>query len=517
METRTVADDTAPADAMEAQPTDSKQVRALLEQLTSIVAEIGVLLDEEERKEGDEEMAVPVSEEAVAARTAKLEELSTRGESIRSQIDRLRKIAARERELRGFVSRTPAPKAAAPAVEPENRSMPAPETAAPVAKPFAAPSRGFVKGFGYGPDAERRAFAVGQWALGFLYGREESRRWCAENGVLENRNQSVGTATLGGNLVPTILADQTIQLIDQYGQFKPNVKNVNMPGPYYEIPKRLNGLRMYPMGEGLATTTSDKAWEKVALTAKKWAVENRLSNEVLADAVIDLASDITEEMAIAFAQGIDDAGFNGTGSTSGDPNYQGIKGIIPSMLETVTVGSGQSAVQTPLKGVYQSASATSFETFSIADFTLALAKVPLYARTANLKWFVSPVGWAAAMQRLMLTSGASPGSGLAGGNTADNLAAGTGPTFMGLPVVLCNALDQTLGTDNDKVKVILGDLTLGAIYGGLRDIAYRTSTERLFELDTTIMQATARFDIKVHGVGSVSKPGPIIVMKTKAA
>ncbi len=504
-----MAADNAPAPAAdEAQPTDSKQVRALLEQLTSLVAEIGVALDEEERAEGDDS-AEPMDVEAVASRTTKLEELSTRADAIRGQIDRLRKIAAKERELRGFVARTPAPKAA-PAAEPENRSM-----AESVAKPvYAAPSRGYIRGFGRGPDAERRAYAVGQWAMGYLYGNEAARKWCSDNGVLEKRTQAEGTATLGGNLIPTILADQTIQLIDQYGQFKANAKNVVMPGPYYEIPKRLNGLKMYPMGEGVATTASDKAWEKVALTAKKWAVENRLSNEVLADAVIDLASDITEEMAIAFAQGIDDAGFNGTGSSSGDPNYQGITGVIPAM--SVTTGSG--ATLTGLAGVYQSAAATSFETFSIADFTLALAKVPLYARTANLKWYVSPVGWAAAMQRLMLTSGASPGSGLSGGNTADNLSNGVGgPQFMGLPVVLCNALDQTLGTDNAKVKVILADLTLGAVYGGLRDITYRTSTERLFELDTTIMQATARFDIKVHGVGTTTKPGPIVVMKTKAA
>lgn len=510
-----MADSAAPAADTEALPTDSKQVRSLLEQLNSVVAELQVLMEEdaaEDKAEGE----APADVEAVAARTAKLEELATRGEGLKSQIDRLRKIAAKERELRGMILRSPAPKAAdTPAVEPESRSM----TAESVTKPvFAAPSRGYIRGFGRGPEAEKRAFAVGQWAMGYLYGNEASRKWCAENGVLESRTQAVGTASLGGNLVPTILADQTIQLIDQYGQFKANAKNVVMPGPYYEIPKRLNGLRMYPMGEGVATTASDKQWEKIALTARKWAVENRLSNEVLSDAVIDLASDITEEMAIAFAQGIDDAGFNGTGSTSGDPNYQGILGVIPSMLQTVTVGSGQSATQVPLKGVYQSAAATSFETFSIADFTLALAKVPLYARTANLKWYVSPVGWAAAMQRLMLTSGSSPGTGLSGGNTGDNLANGvSGLSFMGIPVVLCNALDQTLGTDNDKVKVILGDLTLGAIYGGLRDITYRTSTERLFELDTTIMQATARFDIKVHGVGSKDKAGPIVVMKTKAA
>lgn len=502
-----MADDSSLAVDMEAQPTDSKQVRSLLEQLGTLVAELNVLM--EEAGEGEVEAAsadeAKMQEEAVAARAAKMEELTARGDALRSQIDRFRKIAAKERELRGFVVRNPAiTKAVESAAAPETRNVNA--DTAPAAKPvYAAPSRGYIKGYGRGPDAERRAFAVGQWALGYLYGRESSRKWCAENGVLEQRTQVEGTASLGGNLIPTILADQTIQLIDQFGQFKVNAKNVVMPGPYYEIPKRLNGLRMYPMGEGVATTASDKQWEKVALTARKWAVENRLSNEVLADAVIDLASDITEEMALAFAQGIDDAGFNGTGSTSGDPNYQGILGVIPAM----SVGS--------LAGVYQSASATSFETFSIADFTLALAKVPLYARTPNLKWYVSPVGWAAAMQRLMLTSGASPGSGLAGGNTADNLAAGTGPTFMGLPVVLCNALDSTLGTDNAKVKVILADLSLGAIYGGLRDITYRTSTERLFELDTTIMQATARFDIKVHGVGTSTKAGPIVVMKTKAA
>jgi HK97 family phage major capsid protein len=122
------------------------------------------------------------------------------------------------------------------------------------------------------------------------------------------------------------------------------------------------------------------------------------------------------------------------------------------------------------------------------------------------------------MQRLMLTSGASPGTGLSGGNTAENLAAGgSGERFMGIPVVLCNALDQTLGSDLNKAKVILADLTLGAVFGSLRDIEYRTSTERLFELGTTSMPSPARFDIKIHGVGTTTKPGPIVVMKTKAA
>jgi len=501
---------------------DGKQVRLLLEQLTSVLAEMGVMTDEADEAEA------PIDE----ARTAKLEELTAKADGLRSQIDRLRKVAAKERELRGVVSKAaPRPTPTAPAAgstssatDPEDRSM----STAVAPRPFATPSRGHIRGFGSGPDAERRAFAVGQWALAFLYGNAVARKWCDNpaNGI-ESRTQLEGTASLGGNLIPTILSDQVIALIDQYGQFKVNAKSKNMTSPLEEIPRRLGGLRMVPMGEGQSTTATDKTWDKVSLAAKKWAVENRLSNEVIADAVIDLASDITEEMALAFAQGIDDCGFNGTGSTSatgqpGDanyvPNYQGIVGVIPAMNATTTTGTGQSAVTTGLAGVYQSPAATGFETFSIQDFTYALAKVPLYARTVNLKWYVSPVGWAAAMQRLMLTSGASPGTGLSGGNTAENLRGGVGgPEFMGLPVVLCNALDQTLGSDLNKTKVILADLTLGAVFGSLRDIAYRTSTERLFELDTTIMQSTARFDIKIHGVGTTAKPGPIVVMKTKAA
>jgi HK97 family phage major capsid protein len=501
---------------------DGKQVRLLLENLASVLAEMGVMGDEADEAEA------PIDE----ARTAKLEELTAKADGLRSQIERLRKVAAKERELRGVLSKaaprptSPAPAAgSAPATtDPEDRSM----GNAVASRPFATPSRGHIRGFGSGPEAERRAFAVGQWALANLYGNEAAKRWCADkNNGIESRTQVEGTASLGGSLIPTILSEQVISLIDQFGTFKVNAKNVPMTSPYLEIPRRLTGLRMYPMGEGAATTATDKIWDKIALTARKWAVENRLSNEVIADAVIDLGSDITEEMGIAFAQGTDDCGFNGTGSTSqtgnpGDsnfvPNYQGIVGIIPAMAATVTTGTGGSAVTTGLAGVYQSAAATGFETFSIADFTYALAKVPLYARTANLKWYVSPVGWAAAMQRLMLTSGASPGSGLSGGNTLGDLQAGVGgPQFMGLPVVLCNALDQTLGVDNGKVKVILADLTLGAVFGSLRDITYRTSTERLFELDTTIMQSSARFDIKIHGVGTTAKPGPIVVMKTKAA
>lgn len=500
-----VADGTAARDAASDDvAADGKQVRMLLEQLAAVLAEMDVMKDEDE-----EASAVPMDE----ARTAKLEELATRAEQLETQIERLRKIAARERQITARLSRSaPLPKQAAsnpqtPAPNPEDRSMVA---SAPQSNVYAVPRRGYIRGFGSDPNAEQRAYAVGMWALGALYQNEPAKRWCAERGI-EARDQSIGTATAGGNLVPTILSDSVIQLITEYGVVRPNVKIQPMPGPYLEIPRRTGGLQAFPMSEAQSTTVSTKTWDKVVLTARKWGCEVRLSNEVLADAVIDLASDITEEMARAFAFAEDNSTFNGDGSSS----FQSITGIVSKLNATVTTGTGQSAVTTGQKGLYVSPSATSFETLSIADFTYLLATLPLYARGPGAKWYISPAGWAASMQRLALTSGS--GTGLAGGNTQNQVEAALGLRFLGYPVVLTNALDGTLGSDPSKVKVVFGDLNLGVVLGDLRQITYRRSTERLFELDQTVMLGTARFDIAVHGTGSTTAAGPIVGLKTKAA
>ena len=83
--------------------------------------------------------------------------------------------------------------------------------------------------------------------------------------------------------------------------------------------------------------------------------------------------------------------------------------------------------------------------------------------------------------------------------------------------MLVNVLDSTLGTDNSKVKVLFGDLELGAIYGDRKAMTIRTSTERYAELDQTLMVAVNRFDIAVHGTGSTTEVGTVVAMQTKAA
>lgn len=491
-----MADPVSPADDMVA---DGKQVKMLLDTLASVLAEMGVLGDEAEAASADADGG-----DAAAERTAKREELVVRAEAIKDQIERLRKIAAKEQQLRAVFNRcAPAPvKAEEPApATPEERKMSLPN--------FAVPRVSHVRGFRPGADVGERAYKAGQFYRS-IFGDAEAKRWVADNAP-EYRAQGYGTDSLGGNLVPTPLLDEVIVLVNEFGQFVPNVRSVTMTAETLRIPKRAGGLTGYWVSENNTITDSNAAWTQVSLVAKKLAVSNRLSNEILADSVIDLASYITVEIGRAFARITDDAGFNGDGTSA----YGGITGVCPAMNTkydssgNVSTGAGGIA----LKGV-SVASGNSFETLAISDFTKAMAALPLFAR-ANAKFYVSPAGFAAAMQRLALTSGS--GTGLAGGNTQNNIADALGLRFMGYPVVLVNVMDSTLGTDTNKVKILFGDLDLGVIYGDRKAMTIRTSTERYAELDQTLMVAVNRFDINVHGTGTTSEVGAIVAIKTAAA
>lgn len=497
-----MADAPAPVDAADDQAADSKQVRLLLEQLESVLAEMGVLSDEDD----DAADAEGMTEEASAERMTKREQLAEKAEAIKAKVARLRKIAAKERELRAVLNRA----APAPVIVPAESRAATPEEKTVSLPNFAIPRVSHVRGFRPGADVGERAYKAGQFYRS-VFGDRDAKRWLDDNAP-EYRAQGYSTDSLGGNLLPTPLLDEVIVLVNEFGQFRSNVRTVTMTSETLRIPKRAGGLTGYWVSENNTISDSNAAWSQVNLVAKKLAVSNRISNELLSDAVIDLAGYINVEIARAFSRTEDEAGFLGDGTAT----YGGITGIVPAMQTkydssgNVSTGAGGLS----LAGLYVSGAATSFETFSIADFTTAMAALPLYARS-NAKWLISPAGFAASMQRLALTSGS--GTGLAGGNTQNDVQNALGLRFMGYPVVLCNSLDSKLGTDNGKVKVLFGDFELGCIFGDRKAMTVRTSTERYAELDQTLVVAVERMDIAVHGVGTTSEVGAIVAMQTKAS
>jgi HK97 family phage major capsid protein len=238
----------------------------------------------------------------------------------------------------------------------------------------------------------------------------------------------------------------------------------------------------------------------VQLVAKKIAVANRMSSEVLEDSAnaLNLADVIVGEVSRCVAELVDTVGFVGNGS--GD--HGGIIGAVTK----ITDGTHNGSLVTALAGN------TSALTLDIDDFIAAAGRLPLYAR-ANAKWFVNPQVFAASVQRLGLVNNV----GLSGGNTAANLAAPTELRLLGSPVVFVHTMSSVVGADPGVVKFLYGDLAMSSIYATRRGLTVKTSTERYLESDQTLLVATTRFDAVTSDCGANDKAGPIVALRTAAS
>lgn len=232
---------------------------------------------------------------------------------------------------------------------------------------------------------------------------------------------------------------------------------------------------------------SDMTGTQVQLVAQKFGVATKVSNELWADG-IGIADLIASEHALAVAKALDEAAFVGTG-TSAFGGHHGVAVKIDS-------GSYTASVVTAASGN------NSFETLDKEDFLSVMAKCPRYA-LPGARWFISPAGYHAAMQRLDLAQGGSVG-----------VAQGFGLTFLGYPVVLVHVMNSTLGTDAGKVKCLFGDLAMAGALGVRQGYALRVSQERLVEYDQTLVTGVVRATAVFHSLGSTSEVGPVIALKS---
>ena len=247
------------------------------------------------------------------------------------------------------------------------------------------------------------------------------------------------------------------------------------------------------MGENDTITTSDKTWSRVELTAKKIATLTRYSSEVAQDAVINMASDLAGEIAYAFSNWEDTAGFNGDGTST----HNGITGV------TVKIDDG-----THTASVVDAASGnTAVETLDLADFQKCVGTLPRYPGIRPV-WFVHQTVWANAMERLALAQG---------GATAAEARMGGQFTFMGFPVVISQILDSTLGADTSVIKALFGDLSMAASMGTRRGVTVATSSDVYFTTDEIAIRGTERVAINVHELGDTSNAGPLLALKTAAS
>lgn len=450
------------------------KIKALLDELAAVVAEMEAMTDD--APEGEE--AAPMTEEQEAS----LRSLEARADKLREKIEFLQRVQAKEAELRAVLERS----APAKAIEtPEVK-----ETAVEKRTEYAVPkAHNNLRAF---KDSES-AYRAGMHLKGFVFGDKEARRWCADHGV-ESRVQAGGVNALGGVLVAPEMSNEIIRLVEEFGAFPQYARRVSMNSDTLVIARRTGGLAARPVGENVEVTASDVTFDNVELTAKIWGVANRVPNSLLEDSIIDLADAMAVEVAQAFAEAFDNAGFIGDGTSQ----YHGVTGVATKVL-----GSDYTA------SVVTATSNATFAALDMGDFTDMVAKLPLYARR-NAAWYISPAGWGSAMLRLAMLPGGSSGPG---GNSTSDVATGFGERFLGYPVRLVHSLHSGLGSSTGSVACLFGDLAQAATFGERRAVSIRTASERYIEYDQTLTFATTRNAMVVHDLGSTTKAGPVVALK----
>jgi HK97 family phage major capsid protein len=333
-------------------------------------------------------------------------------------------------------------------------------------------------------DAET-AHGLGKFFLGAM-GNKSAQQWVSDRYGIKAHGET--NNSLGGFLVPDELEQAIIDLRAQFGKFRANTRVLNMSRDTLLINRIAGGLTAAFVGEGSSITEGDASFDQVSLVARKAATLTRYSRELAEDAVVNVGDFIAGEVARAFANAEDEAGFNGDGSSS-NGGIVGLKNAVGS--------AGQ-----------KTGSGNAYSELTLADFTGTVGLAPEYVFSQGTpKWYMSTQFYHTVVLDLLAD---------AGGNTNLTLAGGVAvPSLFGYEVVLADVLPKTEA--NSQLCAYFGALELGATMGDRRPTEIAVSEDRYFESDQIGVRGTTRFDINCHDVGDSSTAGAIVALKTAAS
>lgn len=434
------------------------------------------------------ELREKMAEEAEAARTIK-DKAETEGRGLTAEegqdldnhlkeSERLEKEAERQEKLEVIEMRIHSPK---------EKQAPI-ETATGARIESIKPDRfryGKLRAY-KGKNADADAYRAGKWLMATVMDDASSRQYCRDNGI-ELRIQAESINTAGGFVVPDVMERAIIDLRETYGMFRANARVLPMSSDHSLIPRRTGGVTAYFIGETDSIKESEKSWDQVELTAKKLGALTRMSTDLNEDSIVNIADDLAQEMAYAFAKKEDECGLDGDGSST----YGGMVGI-----RTKFVDGNHTA------GYTEGTSTCLFW----SDITLAdeigdiMSLLPTYA-LPRAKWYINPAGRAGSFNTIAMAGG---------GNTTREIASGAEPMFAGYPVVVTSAMPAL--PVNDEVCILFGDLSMSTTFGDRRGITIRVSSDRYLEYDQIGIQATERFCIANHDIGDTSLAGPVVAL-----
>jgi HK97 family phage major capsid protein len=349
--------------------------------------------------------------------------------------------------------------------------------------PASAKRHGHLKAYASAEDA----YVSGQFIAATMFGNQASQRWLDDHGI--QAAHSTSDNSKGGYAVPEPMEQSIIRIVEERGVFRRNAFVYPMTSGSVIVPRRSGGFTSYYVGENSAITPSDLTLNQVKLEAKKLGVLTQISSELSEDAIVALADLVTQEIAYAFANAEDEAGFNGDGTST----YGGILGLKGALQ----AGSIQDAIGGNVSAL----------TLDLADFEATVGKLPMFPGIQP-KWYVHSAVYWASMARLM---------DAVGGNTNATLAAGPEKQVLGYPVEFAQVLPGTTGSSVSTILCYFGDLAMASTMGVRRGVTVRTDESVYFTSDAIAIRATERYDVQVHERGDASNAGAIVALKTAAS
>lgn len=451
----------------------SKELKRLQNRAAAVAARLAELSDIEDRSEEQTEEIRSLLGEVEGVKTAIKYE-----EEIVAKLDEARSVV--ESAAPAVVEKEVAPEA----VVEETRA--AEKESKPVEIRHNLPHHSELRAFNQDSSSVEKAYRFSKWVGASIYNHEDSKRWCENNGV-ETRALTSSGDTSG--IVPTEFAAMLIRLLNRYGVF-PQIATVKqMSSDVMNIPKQSVNVTANFFDEATTVTPGDPTLAPLTLTAKKAAVATRISAEFQQDTLISVSDWLMDDFAVAIAKRVDECGLIADGTST----YGSMTGAVEAL--------GAGSVHTAASGN------TSVETLDIDDWLAVIGKCPTYARPGAV-WVMSPVVFAASVQKLMYN---------AGGSSMLDVADGAVTRFLGYPVYLSDVMDGTLGADVSTVKALFGDFKKGAILGRRLDFTARMYDQTYAASDELLVVGKHRFGTLIHDAGTASAAGAIVGLSTAAS
>jgi HK97 family phage major capsid protein len=358
-------------------------------------------------------------------------------------------------------------------------------------------SRAYTSVYGSEQRGRQEAYKDGMWFLGNVLGNPEARQWDRDYGrSSERRTLNNVVPAAGSVLVPDGLVNSIIWNVEQRGIFA-QYANVTPMGKndIVFVPKSTGEVTVYAVAENQTdeVTASDPTFDGVEVTARTWGVLTTVGRNLLDDAVVSIADHVAQKFGYGIADKQDQAGFNGTG-TSTYHNITGLKVKIDDGTHTASVYDALTGNIT-------------FGTLDMEDFEGCVGKLPQWAED-DAAWYISKPGFYASMARLM---------DAAGGNTQDNVAGGKGLQFLGYPVRITQVLHRTLTSSVSTVHCLFGSLRKTAAFGLKKELAVQTLVEKYATLNQVGLLGFSRWGINNHELGDNTNAGAMIALKTAAS